>query len=451
MALTNLISPSGTAPAYEKDALLYRWIEAFSVNGSSDDGGDLELDVGSTAVAEIDNGDYVYVEALDGADNVETPVLLVKSQTSTTITLDFPFQSITTGTIRLMRELEFQIQTGYSGNTDQPLRTSLTVQITPDPKGFYELDVSKAVVTRFNFGPPDTSSNVAHNTQHRVIEPGGSPSGFKTALKQNEGSDIQEPTINYLGRQNIITELDASKYETFYSDPLEESFNPGAYSRSYLSGGVVIYTLNQTLQDGLTTTGPSPFPAGVSLITSDGGQTIEGLRVDLSIYSGGGVELVEDDFGTITIYEFTFNISPSLETREACEEGTMIAWWAPGGGWKQYQFNLLEEYELQDNTARVVQQNGERYVAAYEDQYKALSLNSPPEGLTVLRYLNTLFQSTEVFRVNYDSNGDIESYDRLYLEGGDRGLESIYPYRPNSNRFQITAIISEEIRALNQD
>lgn len=456
MAISVVSSPAALVPAYEKDALLYRWKEAFAVTASANNGGDLQLTVGASATAEISVNDYVYVSGLANQDNVETPILRVKTVGATTITLDFSFQSVSSGEIRLMRERTFICETGYSGQSEQPIRESLNVDITPNPDGIYELDVFKAVVSRFTFSEPNESNGFAHNVQHRAYQEGiGTKPAFKTGLKQNTGIDIQVNTINYIGLQGIITDLTAiDLYQTYLEDPQGEFVSPGRLEKFYLTGQVINLKFNTHIADIYTTVTPS-LPAYITFTSSNSGQTLTGLKIDLTGITADTTfdTIIEENDGLNppVTYVCSFSFFAALESRTPCvSKSLMLCWWAPGAGWKQYSFELLKEYELTDNKAQLVQSSGERFVANYEDQYEAITLYAKPEREAILDYLNSMFQSTEIFIVNY-AGTKIDSFDRVYLEGGNKRLKGINQYRPNQNRFQVTIYKSAEIRAINQD
>lgn len=458
MAISTVTEPTGLVPAYEKDALLYEWKEAFDITGSANDSGDLQLTVGASAVAELSVGDYIYVSPLDGEDFVDTAVQEVKSLGATTVTIDFSFQSIASGgEIRLMTTRAFIIDTGIANNTDQPLRRSYFGLITPNPQGLYRLDGFKAAISRFRFniGPESKVNDVSHYTKLRAYEAFETPPSYVTPLKQNEGTTPALPII-YEGRRNIISDSEGSKYATYFESTSEINVDPIAQDYRYYANKTVTVNFNTTIQDANTTITPG-LPSYATLITSNTGQTIDGFTLDLtqidaSETTGLEITFTEDDgINPPVEYNFTFYFYDFLESRPICGDKSLrLYWWSPQGGWVSYSFELLKEYSLDENNEVLAENNGSREVVAYENQRQAITLYASPERLAVLDYLNTMFESTEHY-VQINPNLSGSNFERYFISGESRGLKGIDQYRPNQNRFQVTIIKSAENRPINQD
>jgi len=458
MAIAFVTQPSGTQPAYEKDALLYEWKEAFDITGSTNDSGDLQLTVGASAVAELSVGDFIYVSPLEGEDFVDTAVQEVKSLGATTVTLDFAFQSIPSGgEIRLMQAKQFVIDTGLANNTDQPLRRSYLGLITPDPHGLYRLDAFKAVISRFRFniGPESKVNDVSHYTKVRAYETFQTPPSYISALKQNEGTTPALPII-YEGRRNIISDSEGDKYATYFESAFEIDADPIAQDYRYYANKTVTINFNTSIAEVNTTISPA-LPSYATLITSNSGQTIDGFTLDLtqvdaSETTGLEITFTEDDgFNPVVEYAFTFYFYDFLDSRPICGDKSLrLYWWSPQGGWVSYSFELLKEYSLNENNEILAENDGNREVVAYENQRQAITLYAPPESETVLNYLNTMFESTEQW-VQINPNLSGTNFERYFIAGESRRLKGVDQYRPNQNRFQITIIKSAENRPINQD
>ena len=169
MAIALIAAPTSPDGAYRKGAGVFTYKNELSVTGTADSSGNLQLTVTGIG-ALVAAGDYLYYSVLATADNVESPIVEVLADATNTVTLDTPYSaSYSGGVVRLMKEEEFKVLTGYATTAAQPRRTSQTLTVYPDPTGIYRVGVLPAVKTRFNFGEPDTATDSDYHHQVSAV------------------------------------------------------------------------------------------------------------------------------------------------------------------------------------------------------------------------------------------------------------------------------------------
>ena len=459
MAIIVVKEPLATVPAYEKNALAYEWKEAYAISNKTNNGGFLELTVGSTAVGLIEVGDYVYVSSLVGVDFADSPVKKVISTTATEITLDFVHQSLAVGgEIRLMRKQVFVIQSGV--NVNQPFENTLTAQLIPEPDGIYRLSAFRAAVSRFNFdqGIVEAAIDVAHFTQIRAYEIQESPPSYITALKQNQNTTPALPIV-FSNQRSIISKATATNYATFFESSLTPTLPLGvATDYYYYHDKVVVIDFESSIADADTTSSPSPLPSWATYNTLNSGQTLTGITLDLrgldpAETDSYAFEIIEDNgIDPPKNYQFDVNIFSYLTSRVECEDkSTRVYWWHPEGGWVSYSFELQKVHGVENEGTVLSQSEEGRIVTSYENQFQTISLLAKPEAEYILDYLNSMFLSTEIYIIkNKNLEGD-NIFERYFAQGFSGTTKKTKPYQPYKNRFSVTLTRSQENRAINQD
>lgn len=452
MAITVVTNPAALVGAYSENSLLWEFKEEFAYTGVSDNGGDLQLTVSLAAAGEVEVGDYIWVSGLVGRNYIDSPVQRVKGKGSTSLLLDLDYEAISTGNIRLMRSQDFNVRTGI-GTTAQPYKNTSVVNVTPNPSGIYRVNAKQAVLSRFGFNAPVAADPASDLYTINLVDLVTGPiSPTQSVALRQKGTDVAAQ-ISY--DTNLVSLYSQNRYVVQEESATTQNLNDGdAVNLYYLSDKTVTVNFNTPMQDADTTISPSPLPTGVTLITSSGGQQIDGITIDASLLESRFVALsFEDDDGINPVITYVINlyVAPVLESRTICASKSLrLFWWHPLGGWVSYSFETQKSYGIDGNQASLAETNGERFVNTYEDQRTFVELIAGVEGQAVLDYLNTIFETTLHFIYLGGGLGTASNYRKVFIDGGGQSLKTVDRFRPTSNRFRVRLRYAKENAIIGQ-
>jgi len=457
MAIALIAAPTSPDGAYRKGAGVFTYKNELSVTGTANSSGNLQLTVTGIG-ALVAAGDYLYYSVLATADNVESPVVEVLAEGINTVTLDTPYSaSYSGGVVRLMKEEEFKVLTGYATTAAQPRRTSQTLTVYPDPTGIYRVGVLPAVKTRFNFGEPDTATD---SDYHHQVSAVAYPTAISAPsdillLKQNATSGPVLP-ICYSNFRGLISAVESSIYKVYLESPKQESLVANAAVKivRYFVGQTIDILLDSPQASTDMTVTPG-LPTGVSWITS--GINYTGIRIAATATTAANGTLTLTNTSTSDDWQVNIQLYNCQEVREQCTDKELtLVWWNAGGGWSVYSFELIRTRSIDGNAATVVKNaEGVRSSVDFENLTDAIELKAYPESESILDILNSLYYSTQVYIANFTGSGtsraiDLDAFDPAFVEGGGFKLKSQAPYKALDNQFSITIYKGEEVRPVVQ-
>lgn len=446
--------------AYRVEGLEWSWKYTEPITAIADDGGNLQITVAD--VSDISVGDYVYIDILEASTNYDvTPFVEVLEIDTLDITLDVDYDASysSTGELRIIKQQEMTVLTGY--NVPEIPELYATKKVRGDRKGYYTVDVKSDVITRFVFGSPlesitnpdgaDISDKA--DTMRVQFYPDGETATNVRAIKLSGDMTDSTKRIFYNGIENIWT----------YFDDLYIGYNNQIFPTSYDidDGGVDDIALPSGLNISVT------FEYAVEF----GSQTVSGLPANMVLVTNvdgdyTGVEGYIEDSGTFTIsgngagglapptvsYEINFTTLDIEVRNEYCENKSfVISWWDyENGGWKQYAFNQAREYSVKAKVTPTSNSEGEYYVETYDRAEQAVNLIADFEDEETIDYLNRMTLSTQIYKANFNIDGEIESYERMYVSKPQGRQKSILPFLSVENQFTVDLTYSREILTCNE-
>ena len=439
-----ITEPSSTTPAYQEDALLYEIANQFAIGSIANDGGNLQVELGTTGTAEAVAAGVVYLSILDGLDNTDTSVVSVLSSTSTKITVNYAHSGSipSSGNARIIEARDFTIKTGYTGEAAQPFK-SAGINMRPDLNGIYRINAKRSAVGRFDFtSDPDDNSLYSHNTSVSVYPDSvGSRTPINT-LKQVAGT-TPAATIAYTGCRQLVSRVVSSKYvvELESTASTDVAINTTVNVLGYTGK---TYTVNfaTNIADADTTITPSSG-SFFTLITTNGGQTITGVIFNTNVESRVSLELAFNDGGSAITYTFVFTAILALSNKICCG-GDMFLYWHPNGGWVYYEFNRLAITDTSGGAPTFTQNSNVVRSVAYSKQQEVLNLIADVEGETVFDYLNRMFFTMQVFSVTGTT------YTRYNITSAQIATKRTRPFLATSNRFGVTLEKAEILTRINE-
>ena len=441
-----ITEPSANEAAYEKDALLYEIANQYAIGAVADNGGLLQVDIGATGAAEADDAGFIYLSILDNQDNIETSVAVVTATTGGgLVTVNVPYSASypTSGNVRIVSDVAFSIETGYTGQTAQPLKT-YGLNLRADLNGLYRINANQAAVGRFNFlSDPDVNADFANNTKVSVYP---NTVGSKTpvnAFKHTEGVAPQL-TIAYKGCRQLISSIASGKYVVALESVFTQTINQDAVlAMTGYEGKSYTINFQTSITDADTIITPTPAGSWYSLITEDSGQTITGVVITPEAAGDYQLEFVFDDGGSAFDYTITLTATASLSVRTCCN-GRLFLFWHPKGGWVYYEFNLQSVTSVNGGAPTFTQSDDTIRSINYSNQQEIVSLIAPPESETIFDYLNQIFLTMQIFEVVSTT------YTQYNLTNGQSNDKSLKPFLSTSNRFSIDLIKSKILTRINE-
>ena len=435
-----ITEPSANEAAYEKDALLYEIANQYAIGAVSNNGGLLRVDIGATGAAEADDAGFIYLSILDNQDNIETSVAVVTATTGGgLVTVNVPYSASypTSGNVRIVSDVAFSIETGYTGQTAQPLKT-YGLNLRADLNGLYRINANQAAVGRFDFlSNPNVNAGFANSTKVSVYP---DTVGSKTpvnAFKHTAGTTVQ-PTIAYQGCRQLISKITSGQYVVSLESVETQAINEDASIAIDAYKGKR-YTVN--FNTVITTTSITATPAGswYELITSGIGE-YSGVIITPPTAGSYELVLVSDAFS----YTIAITAYDSLAVKTCCN-GRLFLFWHPKGGWVYYEFNLQSVTSVNGGTPTFTQSDDLIRSINYSNQQEIVSLIAPPESETIFDYLNQIFLTMQIFEVVSTT------YTQYNLTSGQSNNKSLKPFLSTSNRFSIDLIKSKILTRINED
>lgn len=454
MAIALISSPSSPAAAYDREKGIFTYKDELTVTSVADSSGSLQLNItGIGALVSV--GDYIWFDQLEGADNVDSPVVEITAEAANSVVVDTPYVAYGSGLARLMAAQEFKILTGYSSTAAQPRRTAQTLSIKADPDGIYRVDVKQYARARFNFGEPRVSTDSDYDHQVSCV---GYPTAISAPsdivlLKQNTGTSPHLP-LCYTNFRGLISVVSSSAYRIYQESPKQESLVANAVSKTvrYFEGQTIDILLD-TPQASVDMTATPGLPTGVSWIVS--GVNYTGIRIAATATSAINGALTLNNTSSGDAWQVNIQLYECAGVRTQCEgKEVTLMWWHPQGGWQVYSFELVKTYSIDGNDAVLAKDSeGVRSAVAYEDVVEVIQLISRPESEAVIDSLNTINYSTQVFICGFTGSGtsraiDLTAFERVYTEGGGFEQKRVHPY--SARQFEIAVYKSAEVQPLNQ-
>jgi hypothetical protein len=441
-----ITEPSANEAAYEKDALLYEIANQYAIGSVANNGGLLQVDIGATGAAEASDAGFVYLSILDNQDNIETSVAVVTATTGGgLVTVNVPYSASypTSGNVRIVSDVAFSIETGYTGETAQPIKT-YGLNLRADLNGLYRITANQAAIGRFNFlSDPDINAGFANNTKVSVYP---NTVGSKTpvnAFKHTEGTTPQL-TIAYKGCRQLISSIVSGKYVVALESVFTQTINQDAVlAMTGYEGKSYTINFQTSITDADTTITPTPAGSWYSLITQDSGQTITGVVITPEAAGDYQLEFVFDDGGSAFDYTITLTATASLSVRTCCN-GRLFLFWHPKGGWVYYEFNLQSVTSVNGGSPTFTQSDDLIRSINYSNQQEVVSLIAPPESETIFDYLNQIFLTMQIFEVVSTT------YTQYNLTNGQSNDKNLKPFLSTSNRFSIDLIKSKILTRINE-
>lgn len=425
--------PSANAAIYQEDDLVYKIANQYAIGGISSNSGKLRVDVGAPGASEAEEAGFVYLSILEGEDNTPTAVVKVLSVSTGFVTVDYPYSVglSSSGNMRIIAAANFTIETGYTGDSNQPLIKN-ALRMTPDMEGLYVINAARAAKARLSFtNDPETNQAYSNNTKVSVYP---DTVGSKTpvdAFKHIEGS-TPALTIAYQGCRQLVSRIVSGKYSVSLEGLETQTINQDA-SLSFLGYQGKSYTINfqTSVADADTIISASPASGWYQLITTDSGQTITGVILTPSAAGDFSIEFDFNDGGSSFFY--TINISAfAVASNRKCCEGLMLLFWHPQGGWVYYQFNRRNSVGNFGGSPIFTRNQARVRAVSYEEQIETLNLLAEPESELIFDYLNSMFFTMEIY---LQSGAD---YIKYSLQEGVQVPKFRAPFLALSNRWQIT-------------
>lgn len=305
-------------------------------------------------------------------------------------------------------------------------------------------------MSRFLFDAPE-NNNIDSSCRFQVYPSSESAPTAVIALKQNTGYNENTSRIAYSDVQMILSERDGDRYYDRKTDTPGSTItlqDDGTPTTTHAYVGQVIDLDFETKIDDVNGSGDT-LPPGLSFKTQNSGQELIGLEGTLTGTYDDTWDF-EDTVSGVTV-QWVLTVHDVLEVRGACKSDYYsIMWWDYNGGWQTYRFENARELNIPEgNAVRVAGQYNHR-VTAYEDVFQSVILTAKFEDEDVLDILNTLPLSTQIYRVQYDGSGNIDSYTRMFCPDVSRTLKK-HPYKGADNRFQVELYFSDILQPANED
>lgn len=433
MSFLYIEEPSANTAIYQDGALVYKLANQYAIGSISNNTGKLRVEVGSTGATEAEEAGFVYLSILEGEDNTPTAVVPVLLAAAGFVTVDYPYDAglSASGNMRIIATANFTIETGYTGDSNQPL-ISNSLRMTPDMQGLYVINAARAAKARLSFvSDPGTNQAYANNTKVSVYP---DVIGSKTpvnAYKHIEGSAPAQ-TIAYQGCRQLVSRIISGKYQVELESEAQSDISvDGSLDLLGYTGKTYQINFATSIAEEFTTVDLSPSAEGFQLITTDSGQTITGLIIKAP--TAGAYEAVFSfNNGVTTIsYTIAFTAVQALSNRVCCG-GLMLLFWHPLGGWVYYQFNLRTGVGNFGGSPIFTRDQARVRAVSYEAQIETLSLLAEPESELIFDYLNSMFFTMEIYL-------QVESdYIKYTLQEGVQVPKFRSPFLALSNRWQIT-------------
>lgn len=437
--------------AYGNAGVIWKWKDSDLIAAKANNGGKLQVQATTLAQANrLSVGDYIYLTILENQDNVDSPFVQITSRSGSDITVDLDYAVYTADVeeIRFTFTQDFTIDTGYSLAT-QPNKTS-TLKVKPDRDGLYSIDARRFVVSRFLFDAPE-NTDIDSSCRFQVYPSSESAPTAVIALKQNTAYAANTNRLAYTDLQMILSERDGDRYydrKTIEPSSTITLADDGTPTTTHSYVGETIDVDFQTLINDANGAGDA-LPPGLAFKTQNSGQELIGLTGTFT----GTYDLTWDFEDTVTgvTVAWALTVHSVLEARSLCKSDYYsLMWWDYTGGWQTYVFENGRELNIAEGEAVRVAGQYDQRVTAYEDVMKSVILTAKLEGESVLDILNTLPLSTQIYKVDYDSAGNIDTYTRMFCADVARTLKR-HPYKGASNRFQIELYFSDIIMPANED
>ena len=434
-----------TGAAYEEDALLYEIANQYAIGSIADDGGNLQVELGTTGTSEAVAAGVVYLSILDGLDNTETSVVSVLSSTSTEITVDFTYSGSipSSGNARIVEARDFTIKTGYTGIAAQPFK-SASINMRPDLNGLYRINAKRSAVSRFDFtSDPNDNTVYSHNTTVSVYPDSVGSKTAITAYKHVTGT-TPAATIAYTGCRQLVSQIVSNKYVIGLESTAEiDAAVDTTVDILGYTGKTYTVDFETNIADADTTITPSSGDF-FTLVTEDSGQTITGVIFNTTEADRVSLEFAFDDGGGTPIsYVFEFTSILALSNKTCCG-GEMFLYWHPNGGWVYYEFNRIAITNNSGGLPTFTQNSNVVRSVAYSRQQDVLSLIADVEGETVFDYLNQIFFTMQVYSVTGTT------YTRYNITSAQKARKRTRPFIATSNRFGITLEKAEILTRINE-
>jgi len=442
-----ITEPDANVAIYEEDSLLYEIANQYAIGAVANNGGLLQVDIGATGASEADDAGFIYLSILDGQDNINTSVAAVTATTGGgLVTVNVPYSASypTSGNVRIVSSVDFTIETGYTGETGQPLK-SYNLNLRADQNGLFRINAFRAALGRLNFlSNPTANTGFEHNTKVSVYPDSVGSKTPVNGFKHIEGVTPQ-PTIAYQGCRQLVSRIVSGKYDIELESVLTQTINENT-SLDLLTLQGKSYTINfQTaIDDADTIIIASPAGTWYSLITEDSGQTITGVVITPD--TATDYELIftfDNGIDPAITYTINFTAIATLDVRNCCG-GRLFLFWNPKGGWCYYEFNLQNVESTTGGAPTFTQDSNFIRSVNYSNQQREITLIAPPETEAVFDYLNQMFFTMQIFEV-VDT-----TYTPYSLTDGQANSKRLRPFLATSNRFSIDLIKQEILTRINE-
>ena len=451
MTLSLLTSPSANSAAYEYESMLYEWIDFYTYSAISDNGGLLRLTLTAPAIADMSVGDSLWISSLVGFDLIDNPIAEITelSGVQATVNVAYSASYTSSGTVRLMISQQFVIQTGFTGNTDQPLRQRF-LDLRPDPNGLYRVNPYQEVISRFKFRKPTISPIYDNTTKLRVYPIVMGTGTFVNAYKTIQYSIPSQ--IRYEGLSNLVNYYDVNvlktAFETARATELAGSSPIELEIEIYLFDCVdYVFTYDTLLAEEFFT-----FDSETWVTIQTSGLALTGFTFNFNGQSSGTYtwSIVYDDGASIISYSFTIYVQNAIACRPSCG-GRRFFWWSRLGGWRSYEFNRAIVTEVVGGQSQLKQVSNQVSAVRYDRQQQAIQLLADYEGQDVLDYLRDMLYSLNVYEViTLDSVEGTLDFATWYLNQANGATKRTQPYLVTSNRFTIDLIKGEIEERINE-
>lgn len=441
MSLNTITSPASTEGAYQFNALLYQFEDVWPYTAIANDGGNLQLTVGASAVADLAVGEFVWVEPLVGQDLISTPIVAILSKTATQITVDADYNGAyaTSGDVRAMKALDFIIQSGLGSSNGQALRQR-ELSLRPDPNGIYNINPYQEVISRFYYNGPRTGVNTDHSTRYRVFAQSVGTGTYLRAFKSISGNSVPS-VIHYSGVRNLLTYIPSGGTELLVG--LETESTQELASAGNQEQEIDVFAFDCTTYEF---TFSDPFDESFVTFTPEdwvsvqiSGVAVTGVTFDFSGQTAGEYtwSIEYDDGATNKLYTFTIHVQNTIACRASCADARRFVWWSRDGGWCSYEFKRAIESEIEGGSAQLKQVDNVVSSVRYERQQEALTLLADVEGETIFDYLRGMLYALNVYEV-ITLNDATEDFDTYYLSRANGLPKRTQPFLATSNRFSVT-------------
>lgn len=452
MSWVTLTEPVAGDAIYQNEGLLYEFTEQYPINSISDTGGKLTITTSSAGASAAGAAGTVYLDILEGEDEIDTAVAQVTSFGATSVVTDIDYDAgfSTTGNLRIIGQREITIQTKGTG---RPVRT-VKIRMKPDLKGIFKINAAEAAIARLSFNDPGSNQDQSHDVEIRCHPSLATPGSYVSVLKATGEGAAPAPTIAYRGTQGLVTELVNNKFVVNVEQPETGVIDPNSAGDDeplyVLSGKEYRLNLSTPVADADTTITNNAGQVPYELVTSQGGQQIDAVIIKPGAAGVFNFVITEDDgVNPVVVYDYEVHVQETLTVKDSCAGARRLFWWSPRGGWVEYQFSLRETLETVGGAIRLVECRSQYAFlpAAYEDVQEQLSLKAAPESQAVFDALNDMAMTIEIYE---PLNASLTSWKRWYLTEAKRAPKTKRPFLALKNRWSGTLVSTQVAPAINR-